>query len=74
MSGWVLKDESASHRYLFPSNFIFGGDTTIRVFTGCGTDTTTELYWCSGGAVWNNTGDTAFLLDSNGNIHDQYPY
>jgi hypothetical protein len=44
------------------------------VHTGCGTDTTAGLYWCSGGAIWNNSGDTAFLLDPNGNIHDRYGY
>ncbi len=31
-------------------------------------DTATELYWCSNGAVWNNDGGTAFLLDASGNI------
>jgi len=46
----------------------------IRVYTGCGTNTDTSLYWCSQGAVWNNSGDTAFLLDPSGNIHDRYGY
>jgi micrococcal nuclease len=74
LAGWVLKDESASHRYNFPNQFIIDSGAEIRVYTGCGTDTTTSLYWCSGGAIWNNTGDTAFLLDPNGNIHDRYAY
>ena len=73
-TGWVLKDESASHRYNFPADFVIVAGSDVRVFTGCGTDTNTSLYWCSGGAVWNNTGDTAYLLDPNGNIHDQYAY
>lgn len=74
LTGWVLKDESASHRYNFPSSFILDTGADVRVLTGCGTDTTTSLYWCSGGAVWNNSGDTAFLLDPSGNIHAQYGY
>lgn len=74
MGGWVLKDESATHRYNFPSGFALGVGAEVRVFTGCGSDSATELYWCNSGAVWNNSGDTAFLLDKNGNIHDEYPY
>ena len=74
LTGWVLKDESATHRYNFPSGFLLDAGADVRVLTGCGTDTTTSLYWCSGGAVWNNSGDTAFLLDPSGNIHAQYGY
>jgi micrococcal nuclease len=67
MRGWVLKDESASHRYNFPSGYVLTGGTTVRVYTGCGSNTATELYWCNGSAIWNNDGDTVFLLDPNGN-------
>lgn len=69
LTGWVLKDESASHRYSFPSGFTLGAGAGVTVFTGCGADTAEYLYWCSRrGAVWNNDGDTAFLLDPNGNL------
>lgn len=74
MTGWVLKDESASHRYSFPSGFNLVLGAAVRVHTGCGTDTAASLYWCQNGAVWNNDGDTAFLLDLNGNITDTYSY
>jgi hypothetical protein len=41
----------------------------VRLRTGCGVDGTADLYWCeSGSAVWNNAGDTVFVLDPNGNI------
>ncbi len=40
----------------------------MRIFSGCGADSETELFWCeSGSAIWNNSGDTAFLLDPAGN-------
>jgi len=67
MTGWVLKDESASHRNRFPSGFVFPTGVVL-VYTGCGPNSTTEVFWCNGSAVWNNSGDTAFLLDPNGNI------
>jgi endonuclease YncB( thermonuclease family) len=78
MTGWVLKDESATHRFNFPDGMNLDIGTEVRVFTGCGVDTggpsSVELYWCEDGAVWNNDGDTAFLLDPEGNIHDEWSY
>jgi micrococcal nuclease len=74
MTGWVLKDESSTHRYRFPSRFTLEPGAEVRVFTGCGTDTATEFYWCNDSAVWNNDGDTAFILDSSGNIVDSEGY
>ena len=67
MTGWVLKDASASHRYAFPAGFLLAAGLEVRIYSGCGTDTPNSLYWCSGGAIWNNDGDTAFVLDQNGN-------
>lgn len=75
LTGWVLKDESASHRYRFPDGFTLNPGATVRVFTGCGQDTADALFWCvSGSAVWNNSGDTAFLLDPDGNIVYSHAY
>jgi micrococcal nuclease len=69
MTGWVLKDESASHRYRFPDGFTLAAGASVTVHTGCGNDTSSKLFWCSSkGAVWNNEGDTAFLLDHHGNL------
>lgn len=75
MAGWVLKDESASHRYHFPASFVLGPGANVRVFSGCGADTSTFLYWCNPAtAIWNNDGDTAFLLDPSGNVVDTWAY
>jgi micrococcal nuclease len=75
LTGWMLKDESASHRYTFPDGFLLGRGATVTVYTGCGDDTADEVYWCEeGSAVWNNSGDTAFLSHPSGNIVDTYSY
>ena len=75
LTGWVLKDESASHRYRFPDGFTLRPGATVLVYTGCGQDTATALYWCeSGSAVWNNGGDTGFLLGPRGNVVWSYAY
>ena len=75
LTGWVLKDETASHRYSFPLAFTLRPGSTVRVLTGCGENSENELYWCNtGSAIWNNSGDTAFLLDPAGNIVFSYAY
>lgn len=76
LTGWGVKDESASHRYRFPGGFTLEGGATVRLHTGCGTDTAVALYWCNqGSAIWNNSGDTVFVLDPSGNVtvSESYP-
>jgi len=69
LTGWVIRDESASHRFAFPDGFMLDAGATVRLHTGCGEPSASDLYWCiSGSAVWNNDGDTVFVLDVNGNI------
>ena len=68
LAGWTVSDESSTHRYTFADLVVQPGDA-VTLFTGCGTDTATERYWCnSDSAVWNNGGDTVFLHDPAGNI------
>jgi len=75
LTGWGIKDESAGNRYMFPDAFTLAPDESVTVRSGCGDDFGTELFWCSvGAAVWNNDGDTAFLIDSCGNTHATESY
>ncbi len=76
LEGWALRDESTRHRYTFPAVDVAAG-ATVQVHTGCGENVTAgtslELFWCDPEPpVWNNGGDTAFLLDPNGAIADSY--
>ena len=65
MTGWTVNDEGP-HRYRF-GDLVLPSGGSVTLFTGCGTDTATERFWCnSGSAVWNNSGDTVFLSDGNG--------
>jgi len=75
LAGWGIKDESASNRFAFPSEFTLIPGEVVTVYSGCGEDFGTDLYWCSvGSAIWNNDGDTAFLTDPSGNTHASRPY
>lgn len=69
LTGWRIRDESASNRFDFPEGFALGPGAEVRIRSGCGRPTAAELFWCaSGAAIWNNDGDTAFLLDPAGNV------
>lgn len=69
LSGWTLKDTSASHRLHFPAHTTLDNEGRLRVYTPCGESRPGALFWCvQGSGVWNNDGDTAFLLDPRGNI------
>lgn len=71
LSGWGVRDESASHRFVLPDGFVLGSGARVRIHSGCGAAKALALYWCtSGSAIWNNDGDTAFLTDPSGNIVD----
>lgn len=73
MTGWYLRDDYG-WGYTFPQ-FTLGAGATVRVRTGCGTNSATDLYWCKDGtAVWNNDGDTVFLFEAEGDLVTQYSY
>ncbi len=73
LAGWVLRDESSIHRYEFPDiDILPTQEYTVR--TACGTDRGFELYWCAGGPVWSNRGDTIILQDPAGNVVDHLTY
>lgn len=76
LTGWTVKDES-TRIYTFPS-FVLSAESTVKLYTGCGTNTNAELYWCSRGkscnAIWNNGGDTLYLRNSEGELILSYSY
>lgn len=65
MTGWTLSDE-ANHVYTFPSGFTLEPGDTVTIYTGSGSNSESELYWGSGAAVWNNTGDTIIVANDDG--------
>jgi hypothetical protein len=46
----------------------------MDVWTKVGANNANNLYWGRGSAVWNNTGDTAFLKDAQGVLRSQFTY
>jgi competence protein ComEC len=40
----------------------------VTVHTGSRTDSSTDLSWGQGSAVWNNDGDTMIVIDDEGTV------
>ncbi|KUM96195.1 hypothetical protein AQI95_42710 [Streptomyces yokosukanensis] len=66
---WTLKDD-AGHTYTF-RHVRLAGRATVRVHTGIGRDTRTDLYQDRRTYVWNNNGDTATLRTDRGRVDDR---
>jgi micrococcal nuclease len=76
LSGWLLKDSSASNSYTFGAISI-PMQESIKIHSGCGINTSTDLYWqcpAKQHAIWNNTGDEAMLFDNHGKLLSVYSY
>ncbi|MEV6699322.1 lamin tail domain-containing protein [Streptomyces sp. NPDC051453] len=68
LRGWTLKDEDGN-RYRF-NDVRLAGRSTIRIHTGEGRDTRTDLYQDRRNYVWDNRSDTATLRDDRGRTVD----
>jgi hypothetical protein len=68
---WSLSDQQG-HVYVFP-NLSLGTGVRVRVHTGRGTNSPTDLYWGLNAAVWGEAGDVASLRDNQRKLVDAYP-
>ncbi|MGW6523997.1 lamin tail domain-containing protein [Streptomyces sp. NPDC054962] len=68
LDGWTLRDESG-HTYTF-EHYRLAGRATVRIHTGEGRDTRTDLFQDRRAYVWNNDRDTATLRDDHGRFVD----
>lgn len=73
LHGWYVRDESTTNRHHFKNTMIEPGAFLV-IRSGCGTNTTEEQFWCAEVPVWNNRGDSAFLIDSDGLIAASLSY
>jgi hypothetical protein len=73
MTGWTLRDAWGKHSFSFPA-FMLAPGAVVQIWTKSGQNDTAHLYWGQPGAVWNNTGDTAILLDARGNEVARFSY
>lgn len=74
LSGYILSDEHGWTYHI--ATFTLDSCATVRVHSGCGQSTATDLYWCHEGATanWNNDGDTVFFFSPQGDLLLEYSY
>jgi len=65
LSGWTVRDD-VGKTYTFPADFVLKTGASVRLHTGSGTDTQTDLYWGASQPVWNNDGDTVIVETATG--------
>jgi hypothetical protein len=73
-TGWVLRDESGTNRFTFPSGSVLATGDKLTVVTGCNADADATIAWCADAPVWSNGGDTVIVSDSLGNAVIWFTY
>ncbi|MFE2275649.1 lamin tail domain-containing protein [Streptomyces lavendulae] len=68
LRGWTLRDADGN-RYRF-DNIRINSHATIRIHTGTGHNTRTDLYQNSRSYIWDNKADTATLRDDHNRVVD----
>jgi len=72
LEGWQVRDESGT-TFTFPDVALLPG-ASLRLHVAKGLNTATDIYWGRTGAVWNNGGDSGYLIDPTGKIVAGYFY
>jgi len=70
LTGWTLEDEQ-NHTYMF-QGFTLKAGARVKVHTGIGNDTSSDLYWNKNAPIWNNDGDVATLKDASEDVIFSY--
>jgi competence protein ComEC len=71
LTGWTITDDGSRHTFTFPEYTLPAGGSVTVYTDASGTNTTEAFYWTED-AVWNNDGDTAYLTDAGGALVDEW--
>ncbi|MGH7424583.1 MAG: lamin tail domain-containing protein, partial [Candidatus Methylomirabilales bacterium] len=66
LTGWSIHDEGTKHTFNFPAGYRLDAGASVTVRSG-GPAEPGELAW-TGASVWNNDGDTAYLVTPAGAV------
>jgi hypothetical protein len=72
LTRWNIQD-AVRHTYVF-GDFGLGGGRLVKLHTGRGKNTATDVYWGRRAYVWNNDKDTAYLYNRRGGLVDTCSY
>lgn len=74
VSGWIVRDESSTHRYVFEDGAVLDPGSPMTIRSGCGQGASTDRHWCAGGSVWSNGGDTVLVQTPAGTVVARLAY
>ena len=72
LEGWILSDAQDT-KFTFPE-FILSAESSVRITTGQGMNSSTNIFWSRCIGIWNNAGDTVYLKDNENNLIVEYTY
>jgi hypothetical protein len=73
LTGYTIEDARGT-AFDVPDGFVLGAHETVRLHTGTGERSGSDLYWGRSRPVWNNDGDTIVVTDADGNTVLDYAY
>ncbi|MCG2718669.1 MAG: lamin tail domain-containing protein [Nanoarchaeota archaeon] len=65
LTGWTIED--SGEMYIFPE-FTIGPEASVKIYSGSGEDSISDLYWNSEIAIWDDDGGSLYLRNPNGNL------
>jgi uncharacterized repeat protein (TIGR01451 family) len=68
LTGFSLRNNEGNV-FNFPSGFILRDGSPVKVYSGSGINTNTELYWGQSRGMWDNMGDCARRVNASGAIY-----
>ncbi|OAQ51460.1 MBL fold hydrolase [Natrinema mahii] len=80
LSGFELRDREGGQvdgglsPFSFPNEFVLESGETVKITTGEGDPTETELYWGYNVNIWRDAGDVVRLVDANGQVVLEHAY
>jgi len=73
LRGWFIREKHSKRTFTFPSFTLCGG-CNVKIHSGTGTNTASDLYWGRAKGAWANNSDKAILHRAGGLIQDTCVY
>jgi hypothetical protein len=71
--GWFMREKKLKRTFTFPGFTLCGG-CSVKIHSGHGTNTATDLYWGRSAGAWVDSGDTAILHRASGLVQGSCVY
>jgi len=73
LRGWFIREKKLKRTFTFPAFTLCRG-CSVKIHSGHGTNTATDLYWDRASAAWVDIGDTAILHRAGGLLQGKCVY